>query len=168
MKQAMAVRVLRFAGCAALLALLVVSSSAGRQENPIPNVPVMLEIMPEQALAAQTVEQTRRQLTDKREQTLALLQSVLEDPQAGKLQKSRALEEKTQLALRMEKEAAVEAVLAHMGFGDTAVVAGENGLHIIAPWQTAENEQNRVRMIDAAVSQSGLSADAVKIILAKN
>ena len=167
MNRIMTAKMLRFAGCAALLALLVVSSSAGRETNSIPSVPVMVEIMPQQALAARTIGQTRERLKAQRDEALALLQSVLDDPHAGEAQKSQALAQKTQIASRMETEAAVEALLDEMGFGEMAVVAGEGALHIIAPWQTAENEQNRVRMIDAAVSQSGLSPEAVKIILAK-
>ena len=167
MNQKTTARALRFAGCAALMALLVASSSAGRQMDTVPDVPVMVEIMPEQALAAQTIAQTRERLKAQRDEALALLQSVLDNPHAGEAQKKDALAKKTQIASHMEQEAAVEALLAHMGFGDTAVVAGEGTLHIIAPWQAAENEQNRVSMIDAAVSQCALSPEAVKIILAK-
>ena len=167
MNQTKIARMLRFVGCAALLALLVVSSSAGREQSSIPNVPVMVEIVPEQAMNAQTIGQTRERLAEQRDEALALLQGVLDDPHAGDAQKSEALAEKTRIASRMETQASVEALLAQMGFGDTAVIAGEGGLHIIAPWQAAENELNRVRMIDAAVSQSGLAPEAVKIILAK-
>ena len=167
MNQTMTAKALRFAGCAALLALLVVSSSAGRGKNSMPSVPVMVEIMPQQALAARTIGQTRERLKVQRDEALALLQRVLDDPHAGDEQKSQALAQTVQIASRMEMEASVEALLEQMGFGDMAVVAGEGALHIIAPWQAAENEQNRVRMIDAAVSQSGLSPEAVKIILAK-
>lgn len=166
MNQTMTAKALRFAGCAALLALLVVSS-AGRGKNSMPSVPVMVEIMPQQALAARTIGQTRERLKAQRDEALALLQRVLDDPHAGDEQKSQALAQTVQIASRMEMEAAVEALLEQMGFGDMAVVAGEGALHIIAPWQAAENEQNRVRMIDAAVSQSGISPEAVKIILAK-
>lgn len=167
MNQTTTAKLMRFAGCAALLALLVVSSSAGRETHSIPSVPVMVETMPQQALAVRTIGQTRERLKAQRDEALTLLQSVLDDPHAGDAQKSQALAQKMKIALRIETEAAVEALLDAMGFGDMAVIAGEAALHIIAPWQTAENEQNRVRMIDAAVSQSGLSPEAVKIILAK-
>lgn len=156
----------RFCGCAALLALLAVSSM-NRERQRVPNVPVLLETVSDQVLAVQTVEQTRNRLTGRREEALSLLQSVLDDPHAGEGEKNAALEEKTKIAGRMETEASVEALLAHMGFTDTIVVVGETSLSIIAPWQNGENEHNRIQMIDAAVSQSGLAAEAVKIILAK-
>lgn len=156
---------LRIAGCAALLALLAASSYAGARNLEVPAVPVAIETV--SAIAADSAEQVQARLESERAQALSLLQSVLEDQNADEAAKSRALEEKTKIAVRMETEASVGELLFHMGFSDTAVIMGENMLNIIAPWQTAENEHNRVRMIDAAVSASGFSAEAVKIILAK-
>lgn len=167
MKKTMAARILRFAGCAALLALLAVSSYGGRERIEAPVVPVLIETVSGEVLAASTMQQTGERLERQRKEALLLLQSVLDDPNADEASKKQALAEKTRIASRMETEAAVQALLEHMGFEQTAVVMGEGIIHIISPWQTAENEQNRVRMIDAATSQSGFSADAVKIILAK-
>jgi len=158
---------MRLAGCAALLALLAVSSYAGAKRLEVPDVPIVIETVSAQVAAMDTIGQTQARLASGRGQALALLQSVLEDPQADEASRRQALAEKTRIASRMETEAAVHALLEYMGFSDTAVVAGESALNIIAPWQTAENEHNRVRMIDAAVSTSGFSAEAVKIILAK-
>lgn len=160
-------RMMRWGGCAALLALLAASSYAGRREESVPVVPVMVQIMPDEALAAATVQKTTEELAHKREEALALLESVLSDPAADETARKQALLEKTRIAARMEKEAAICALLAHMGFDQTAVIAGEDALSIIAPWQIAENEQSRLQMIDAAAAQSGFSADAIKIILAK-
>lgn len=167
MNQIMTAKMLRFAGCAGLLALLVISSYAGRTQVEVPVVPMQVETVSGEVLELQTMAQTDERLEQKRKETIALLQSVLEDPSAGEEEKKKALEEKTKIAARMETEASLEALLAHMGFEQTAVIAGEETLSIIAPWQAAENEHNRVRMIDAAVSQSAFSADAVKIILSK-
>ena len=166
MNRISAVRAARFSGCAALLALLIVSSM-GRKERGVPSVPVLLETVSEQALSAQTVEQTKICLSSRREEALSLLQSVLDDPHAGQEARHIAQEEQARIAGRMETEASVEALLAHMGFGDTAVVAGETHLSIIAPWQAAENEHSRVQIVDAAVAQSGFAPESVKIILAK-
>jgi hypothetical protein len=130
-------------------------------------VPVSAYTVSTQELAGASVEETCDKLDEQRRQALAILQSVIDDPKAKEEQISAALDKKAQIAARMETEAAICALLDHMGFGQTVVVMGEKSLSIIAPWQTAENEQNRVRMIDAAASQSGLPAGAVKIILAK-
>ena len=159
---------MRFVGCAALLGLLVMSSYTAAKPQQVPSVPVMAQVIPGEMLAGATLTQTKERLERQRERTLAILQSVIDDPRAQKSDVSAALEKKTQIAGAMEKEAAVSALLTHMGFGDTAVIMGESALHIVAPWQAAENEQSRMRMIDAAVSQSGISAQSVKIILAKN
>ena len=167
MKSVFSAKTLRNAGCAALLALLAASSYAGRSHPQSPSVPVMIEMVSSQALASQTLQQTSERLEEKREEALALVHSVLEDPQADEAARKQALIKKTQIAGRMETEASIQALLAHMGFEETAVIMGEGTLSIVAPWQIAENEHNRVRMIDAAVSQSGLSAEAIKIILAK-
>ena len=167
MNKKIAARAMRFAGCAALLALLAVSSYAGGEHSTAPAVPVMVEFVSDEMLASLTMKQTSERLAMKREEALLLLQSVIDDPGADEASRSRALQEKTEIAARMETEAAICALLAHMGFEQTAVVMGESTLSIVAPWQAAENEQNRVRMIDAAAGQSGLPADAVKIILAK-
>ena len=159
---------MRFAGCAALLALLAASSYAAVRPAQVPSVPEMAMTMPGETIAGASMEETRQKLAAQRNQALALLQSVLDDPRAKEAQIGAALEQKTQIADFMEKEAAAGALLEQMGFGDAAVVMSEAGMSIIVPWQIAENEQNRIRMIDAAVSQSGISAQSVKIILAKN
>jgi len=72
-----AARAMRFVGCAALLALLAASSYAGREQSGTPVVPVMVEIMSDQALSAMTMEQTNARLAQRREEALLLLQSVL-------------------------------------------------------------------------------------------
>ncbi|MBQ8620458.1 MAG: SpoIIIAH-like family protein [Clostridia bacterium] len=167
MNRKKAMRALRFAGCAGLLALLAVSSYAGGRRIEAPAVPVLIETVSGEAAAAVTMETTRERLEKQRREALVLLESVLNDAACDETSRRQALQEKTKIASRMETEASVEALLAQMGFEGTAVVMGEGTLHIIAPWQMAENEQNRVRMIDAALSQSALSPDAVKIILAK-
>lgn len=167
MKQKMAVRALRFAGCAGLLILLAVSSYVGGIRVEAPAVPVLIETISGEMAASMTMAQTSERLERQREEALFLLESILNDPSCDESSRRQAMQEKAKIASRMETEASLEALLAHMGFEETAVVMGEGALHIIAPWQVAENEHNRVQMIDAALSQSALSPDAVKIILAK-
>lgn len=167
MKQSIGARVMRLAGCAALLALLAVSSYGGSRRIEAPAVPVLIENVSSETLSTLTMEETQKRLTQRREESLAVLQSVLDDPSADAAARTQALAQKTKIASRMETEASLQALLAHMGFDGAAVIMGEGLLSIVVPWQMAENEQNRVRMIDAAVTQSGFSADAVKIILSK-
>ncbi|MBE5800587.1 MAG: SpoIIIAH-like family protein [Clostridiales bacterium] len=162
-------RRLRLAGCAALLAILAASSyaGAGQRQTQAVSVPVMVEMISHEAIAAASAEETGARFAAQRDDALALLQNVLDDPKADEDTVKKALEEKIRIAQRMETEASVSALLAQMGFENTTVAMGEGALSIVAPWQIAENEQNRMRMIDAAASRSGLSAECIKIILAK-
>lgn len=160
---------MRTAGCAALVALLAVCSYLGARQPQAQtvSVPVAVETISENALSAASLEETQDRLLRERENALALLQSVIDDPGAGAEAREEALREKTALAGRMAAEAEMTAILAQMGFGDAAVVMGEQSLSVIVPWQAAENEQSRVRIIDAAASHTGLSPECVKIILSK-
>lgn len=169
MDEKRAARRMRTAGCAALVALLAACSYLGARQPEVSavSVPVSVETVSEQALHAQTMEETQEKLRQERERALALLQSVADDPQAQAGTREEALREKTALAKRMNAEAETAALLAHMGFGETAVVMSEGSASVIVPWQAAENEQSRVRIIDAAATQTGLAPECVKIILSK-
>ena len=162
-------RRVRTAGCAVLVALLAACSYLGARQpqRAAVSVPVAVEVISERALGAASLEETQQKLEQERESALALLQSVIDDPNAGADVRNEALKEKTALAKRMEAEAETAALLAHMGFGETAVVLGGESVTVIVPWQAAENEQSRVRIIDAAATQTGLAPECVKIILSK-
>ena len=162
-------RRVRTAGCAVLVALLAACSYLGARQpqGAAVSVPVAVETISARALDAASLEETQQKLEQERESALALLQSVIDDPNAGADARNEALKEKTALAKRMEAEAETAALLAHMGFGETAVVLGGESVTVIVPWQAAENEQSRVRIIDAAATQTGLAPECVKIILSK-
>ena len=162
-------RRVRTAGCAVLVALLAACSYLGARQpqRAAVSVPVAVEVISERALGAASLEETQQKLQQERESALALLQSVLDDPNAQAGTRDEALREKTALAKRMVAEAETAALLSHMGFGETAVVLGGESVTVIVPWQAAENEQSRVRIIDAAATQTGLAPKCVKIILSK-
>ena len=160
---------MRAAGCAVLVALLAVCSYMGARQGQTTgvSVPVAVKTVSGEVLAAASLEETQAKLMRERKEALALLESVLGDERAGAEAREEALKEKTALAGRMAAEAEVTAILAQMGFADAAVVLGEGSLSVILPWQAAENEQNRLRIIDAAATHTGLSPECVKIILSK-
>lgn len=162
-------RRVRTAGCAVLVALLAACSYLGARQpqRAAVSVPVAVEVISERALGAASLEETQQKLQQERESALALLQSVIDDPNAQAGTRDEALREKTALAKRMVAEAETAALLSHMGFGETAVVLGGESVTVIVPWQAAENEQSRVRIIDAAATQTGLAPECVKIILSK-
>ena len=162
-------RRVRTAGCAVLVALLAACSYLGARQpqRAAVSVPVAVEVIRERVLGAASLEETQQKLRQERESALALLQSVIDDPNAQAGTRDEALREKTALAKRMVAEAETAALLSHMGFGETAVVLGGESVTVIVPWQAAENEQSRVRIIDAAATQTGLAPECVKIILSK-
>ena len=162
-------RRVRTAGCAVLVALLAACSYLGARQpqRAAVSVPVAVEVISERVLGAASLEETQQKLQQERESALALLQSVIDDPNAQAGTRDEALREKTALAKRMVAEAETAALLSHMGFGETAVVLGGESVTVIVPWQAAENEQSRVRIIDAAATQTGLAPECVKIILSK-
>ena len=162
-------RRVRTAGCAVLVALLAACSYLGARQpqRAAVSVPVAVEVISERALGAASLEETQQKLRQERESALALLQSVIDDPNAQAGTRDEALREKTALAKRMVAEAETAALLSHMGFGETAVVLGGESVTVIVPWQAAENEQSRVRIIDAAATQTGHAPECVKIILSK-
>ena len=162
-------RRVRTAGCAVLVALLAACSYLGARQpqRAAVSVPVAVEVISERVLGAASLEETQQKLRQERESALALLQSVIDDPNAQAGTRDEALREKTALAKRMVAEAETAALLSHMGFGETAVVLGGESVTVIVPWQAAENEQSRVRIIDAAATQTGHAPECVKIILSK-
>ena len=100
-------RNLRTAGCAGLVALLAVCSYMGARQPQAQtvSVPVAVETISESVLSAASLEETLDALQREREDALALMQSVIDDPNAGTDAKEEALKEKTALAKRMAAEA---------------------------------------------------------------
>lgn len=160
-------RAARAACCAALLALLAASGYAGVKEAPSVSVAVTRGMISEEALTAASMEDTKKTLQSRRQEALNLLDEVIGDPKTDDQTAEDALHEKIQIARRIDMEAGTEAALRQMGMGETIVVLSEETAALIVPWQAAENEQNRLRMIDTAAALTGLEAGRIKIILAK-
>lgn len=160
---------IRTVSAALLLALLGLCGYVGARGRTAQtaSVPVARGTIDMQGVYASSMEQTRKRLEGERTQELTLLQEVLADPAADESLKKQALLQKTQIVQRMEWEAQTTAALSYMGYEGVAVVCGAQAVTVIAPYELAGGEQDRVRMIDAAASQTGLSPESVKIILAK-
>ncbi|MBQ4265730.1 MAG: SpoIIIAH-like family protein [Clostridia bacterium] len=163
-------RKMRRFGCAALLLLLTLSaySGAAKPEVQAVSVPVTVQTISQEALSAQSLAESADALAKKREALLAQLQSIADQPGADSETINQALRQMAALVQRMETEASVCTLLCSMGFSDVvAILSEERILSVIVPWQIAENEKNRLRIMDAVASHAGVSPDAVKIILAK-
>jgi len=156
---------------AALLALLAASGYAGANRSgqvQTVSAPIVFESLEEGDLAAVSVETAGNSLASVRAQALALLEEVLADPRASQEAISRAHEEKTQMSEDMESEARIEAALDAMGIGGVKAVSGEGVMMVIAPPDAALDSKVRMQIVDTALSATGLDAEDIKIILAKN
>lgn len=158
-------RSMRMPVCMLLAVLLAACSYLGARppETKRASVPVMSLHAGEEDASAETADA----LMLKREESIRMLQSVIEDETAKDEVREEAQRAQVTLALRADREAETEALLAGMGIEGATVVLSEASASVIVPWQAAANERDRLRIIDAAASQSGLSPECVKIILSK-
>ena len=164
----MCLKLSRFIGAAALLSLLAFCSFLSVPEGiQTVSVPLSCVTLQEEQFTAGGTEEIRNRLRGERERELTLLESVAGNPQTTQETRQSALDQAASLAVRMEKEAEIEAALAYMGFLNTAVVCGAQQITVYAPAGDAADEKNRIRMIDAAASHGGAVPGDVQIILAK-
>ena len=96
-----------------------------------------------------------------------MLDSVIADSGAAQDAKESALNQKTQIAARMEQEAQVQAVMEAMGAENALAVGGAQGMTLLLPTQTAQDETLRNRLLHAAASQTGMEEKDIQIILIK-
>jgi len=152
-----------------LLLILGVCGYLGARQGEVKavSVPIMREVMEQELHSSLTIEETRIRLEERRKEEIALLDSVIDQTDSGDRSRSDAHEQKMQIVQRMEIEAKTEASLAYMGFDRAAAVCGAQSLTVFIPFDQAKDEKTRVRLIDAAASSSGISPEAVKIILTK-
>ena len=161
----------RTAAASALLGLLAVSGYIGSQRNEAVqtvSVPVVFEPLHAGMLKSTNEPEAGDDLDAKRERALALLEEVIADPRAPENAVESALEEKTRLAAAMVSEARLEEALGLLGIHGAKAVAGARMMTVFAPPGAALDGKARMQIVDAAVTATGLSADGIKIILAKN
>lgn len=155
--------------CAGLLALLAVCGYMGASPQAVQTVaaPIAQRTVLEADVSTMTFEEAKAEYASQRERELALLDSVIDNSGASAENIQNALEQKTQIAQRMEQEAQIRAALTHMGYTETAAICGAQTVTLITPEKKAQSEADSARMIDAAASVSGISASDIKIILVK-
>lgn len=161
---------MRLAGCALLLVLLAVCGYAGASRTPVQavSVPIVQSTLESEAAAPASHEEIRARLNAQREQEMQLLESVLADAKTDEATAKSALAQKEALAWRMENEASAEALLEGMGFAGALSVCGAQVMTVILPQGQAQTDAERLRVIDAVCAQTGIKAEDIKIILAKN
>lgn len=158
---------MRGVACALLLALLAVCGyvGAGREQTQTVSAAVTRLTLPEQT--QDDAQDAAERLMAQREQEIALLRSVLEQPDAGSQTRDAAMAQLTQLTVRMETEAQCEACLREMGYEGAYAVSGAQLLTLLIPYDKIKEESDKTRILDAACAVSGLDAGSVKIILTK-
>ena len=113
------------------------------------------------------IERQREELEKQRMQEIELLSSVIADSDAAQEAKESALNQKTQIAARMEREAQIHAIMEAMGVKGALAVSGAQGITLLLPTETAQDETLRNRLIYAAASQTGVEEKDIQIILIK-
>ena len=158
---------MRGVACALLLALLAVCGyiGAGREQTQTVSAAVTRITLPEQT--QDDAQDAAERLMAQREQEIALLRSVLEQPDAGSQTRDAAMAQLTQLTVRMETEAQCEACLREMGYEGAYAVSGAQLLTLLIPHDKRKEESDKTRILDAVCGISGLDAGSVKIILTK-
>lgn len=159
---------IRCGACAALLLLLAVSGYTGANspQTSMTASPVVTKTVFPQA-QEMTYEEIRAEHEQQRQREIELLDSVMDDLSADNGTKNHALEQKTQIAARMETEAQVRAALLHMGYTDAAAVCGAQQVTVILAQESIKTDEDSVRVIDAAAAVAGIDPQNIRIILAK-
>lgn len=159
------------AACMALIALLAASGYAGaKQSEPVRavSVPIVFDVLEESAVVSRSAEDAGIRLEEERKRSLALLEEVIGHARASGEAVQRALEQKTRIAAGMECEARLVKALEMLGIHDAKAVSGENVMSVFVCANAAHDDKTRMQIVDAAVGVTGLSAENIKIILAKN
>jgi len=153
--------------CVALVLLLGVSGYAGarnRDALSMVSAPVVYTTLDVQEGA----QQTEKKLQSKREQALALLESVLENPAAEEESRQEALRQKTQMAQSMQREAQIEEALERMGVTQARAICTEQTVAVFVSPDDALDEKTRMQIADLACAFGECGMENVKIILTKN
>lgn len=158
---------MRGVACALLLALLAVCGyvGAGREQTQTVSAAVTRLSLPEQT--QDDAQDAAERLMAQREQEIALLRSVMEQPDAGSQTRDAAMAQLTQLTVRMETEAQCEACLREMGYEGAYAVSGAQLLTLLIPYDKIKEVSDKTRILDAVCAVSSLDAGSVKIILTK-
>lgn len=160
---------IRGLSAAALLVLLGVCGfvGAGQTRTNAVSVPVVRLDTEKQEYASSTLEQIKERLGKSRNEEIALLDSVIADENASEENRQNALAQKTEIAACMETQARVEAALSYMGYDQIAALCLSDRITLFVPFSLLAEEQQQVRLIDAAATASGTLPEEIKIILVK-
>lgn len=98
-----------------------------------------------------------------RDDAYALIEEALENADVSEENKKTALDTAAALALRTEKEAAIETLLHAKGFSSAVAVIGDEDINIIVESDGLKAAE-AVQIQDAVLSQTDFSAAKIKIV----
>lgn len=111
----------------------------------------------------QSLSEARMTRQTARDEAVALLEDVLEDDDADPSVKEAAVSEASAIAQNILKETSIESQLAAKGFAEcVAYINGDSCTVVVSA--DVEDAQNALIIRDVVVTETGLSADGVKII----
>ena len=162
-------RILRGGMCAALLFLLAAGGYAGSipEDVSLTAAPVVFSAEEEQLIQGMSFDEIEKRQESGRRTEIEMLDGIIENENTDETTRSDALAQKLQLVNRMDTELNVAALLSHMGYEKAAVLCGAGQISVIIPEESLRNEDDTLRMIDAAASCAEIDAKDVKIILVK-
>ena len=100
-----------------------------------------------------------------RDEAVELLEDILEDAQADSAVKEAAISEASLIAQNILKETNIETLVQAKGFKECVAYINGDACTIVVNGDM-EDEQNALIIRDIAVTETGLSADQIKIISA--
>lgn len=100
-----------------------------------------------------------------RDEAVELLEDILEDAQADTAVKEAAISEASVIAQNILKETNIETLVQAKGFTECVAYINGDACTIVVNGDM-ENEQNALIIRDIAVTETGLSAEQIKIISA--
>lgn len=137
------------------------------QNSSVKNLGDTKYVMNESVVADSTndsyFETARKNRKKAREEALALLEEAANKTNADADTKAAVVKSLTDIAARMEKEAAAEELIKAKGFEDTVVIIGEKDINVIV--KADELLQSQILQIqDAVCSGNEISLENIKIV----
>ena len=113
--------------------------------------------------AAAVLSDARMTRQTARDEAVELLEDILEDAQADTAVKEAAISEASVIAQNILKETNVESIIQAKGFTECVAYINGDSCTVVVNGDM-ENEQNALIVREIAVTETGLSAEKIKII----
>lgn len=101
-----------------------------------------------------------------RKEAIALLKETVENVKADETAKTEAGKKMSEIALRIEKEASIEALVKAKGFEDAVVVIGDESVTVVVKGEELLSSQT-LQIQDAVMSETEISLEKIKIVAIK-